>query len=93
MAALRDLGLSPYEVLRIATHNGGMFIERHVDEPLRFGTVAAGQRADLLLLEANPLDDLAHIKQRVAVMTRGRLYREDYLQRGLAEIAAAYADR
>ncbi len=57
----------------------------------RFGRVAVGQRADLLLLEANPLRSLENVKRRVAVMARGRLYMADDLQAGIEELAARYA--
>ena len=37
-----------------------------------FGTVAAGQRADLLLVAGNPLENLAVLKRPSGVMVRGR---------------------
>jgi ABC-type uncharacterized transport system ATPase subunit len=53
--------------------------------------VAPGQRADLLLLGTNPLDDLANLADRVGVMVRGRWVSEDEIQAGLAAIAAKHA--
>jgi len=51
-----------------------------------FGTVDVGKRADLLLLEANPLSDIGNIKQRAGVMLRGRWLPETALRERLAEI-------
>lgn len=87
----RELGLSPYQVLELATRNAGDFVEEHVPETSRFGRVEVGRRADLLLLEANPLESLENVGRRVGIMARGRLYLEDELQAGIEELAARYA--
>ena len=63
----------------------GSPFEREVHDVL----VAAGHRADLVLLNANPLADIAHVVQRAGVMLRGRWLPEAELQAGLAKIAAA----
>lgn len=91
LATVQDeLGLSTYEVLQLATRNPGDFVEEHVPGTSRFGRVEVGRRADLLLLEANPLESLENVKRRAAVMARGRLYMEDALQAGIEELAARY---
>lgn len=77
-------GMAPYEVLRSATKNIGEYFKAKD----QFGTVAAGQRADLVLLEANPLTDVANVAKRAGVMLRGRWLPESELQAGLAKIAA-----
>jgi imidazolonepropionase-like amidohydrolase len=68
------LGLRPYEVLVLATRNAGEFIEARIPGTERFGVVEVGARADLLLLEGNPLADLARLEQPTGVMARGRWY-------------------
>ena len=78
-------GLTPYQVLRSATKNVGDYFKTKDT----FGLVAAGHRADLVLLNANPLTDIAHVAQRAGVMLRGRWLPESELQAGLAKIAAA----
>ncbi len=88
---LRELvkaGLSPYEALAAGTRNAGDFISQHVDPAARFGTVALGQRADLLLVEGNPLEGLEHLAQPLGVMVRGRWFPREQLQK-LRERAAA----
>ncbi len=55
--------------------------------------VAVGQRADLLLLDANPLDDVRNVRKRVGVMVRGRWLTDAELRRRLAEVAQAYSSK
>jgi len=82
---MADAGMSPYEILRSGTASvGGYFQDKD-----KFGLVAPGHRADLLLLEGNPLDDAANIARRAGVMVRGRWIPESEIQGKLAEIAAA----
>jgi len=52
--------------------------------------VAAGQRADLLLLSGNPLADLANVARRAGVMVNGRWLPEADIRARLERIAAAY---
>ncbi len=64
-------GLSRYQALSAATRAPGAFIERtkHGD---RFGLVATGCRADLILSAQNPLDSLATLRKPLGVMAAGR---------------------
>ena len=81
---MRDAGLTPEQVLVTGTRNVGAYF-RTAD---RFGTVAPGQRADLLLLDADPRADLANLTRRSGVMLRGRWLPEPEIQRRLEAIAA-----
>lgn len=65
---LVEAGLSPYEALRTATVEPARFLGR-ADE---FGMIAPGQRADLVLLAANPLSDIKAIREPLGVMLRGQ---------------------
>ncbi len=67
LAEFAAAGLSPYEVLRIATVEAAEFLG-HADE---FGTVEVGRRADLLLVDTNPLDDVAALRGLRGVVLRG----------------------
>lgn len=82
-------GLTPYQVLATGTRNPA----RYFGTPDAFGTVAPGRRADLILLEADPLEDIAHVQQRVGVMVRGKWLPEEAIQARLEEIAAQVANR
>jgi imidazolonepropionase-like amidohydrolase len=82
-----EVGMTPFEVLRTGTVNVARFFGIE-DEA---GTVAAGRNADLLLLDANPLDDITAIERNAGVMIDGRWLSPDYLRQRLDEIAARNA--
>jgi imidazolonepropionase-like amidohydrolase len=81
-----DIGLSPYNTLRTTTYNPALYLNK-LDE---FGTVEVGKRADLLLLEANPLVDITNTRQIAGVMVGGRWYTRADLDLMLDEVANAY---
>ncbi|MFD1467793.1 amidohydrolase family protein [Hymenobacter caeli] len=70
LGLLVQAGLTPAQALRAATVNGARFM----GVAGRTGTVAVGKDADLLLLAANPLADIANVKRIAAVVLRGRAY-------------------
>lgn len=89
---LEDLvaaGLTPYEALRAATVNAAEFLS--VGD--RQGTVAVGQRADLLLLEQNPLSDVRNVSRRAGVVLRGRWMPEPELRAMMEALVRSYARR
>jgi imidazolonepropionase-like amidohydrolase len=86
LPAMKAAGMSNFAILQCATKNVGDYYAA-VD---KFGTVAAGQRADLLLVTANPLTDLANLQKRAGVMVRGRWLPESEIQTRLEKIAAGY---
>ena len=53
------------------------------------GTVEAGKNADLVVLDANPLDDAAHLHAVVGVVRAGSFYSETDLARMQDRLAAA----
>lgn len=86
-ARMADAGMSPYEILRSGTANVGRYFGEWDD----FGTVATGKRADLVLLDSNPLDDWRSLSAIAGVMTRGRWISAAEIQAGLERIAASRA--
>jgi imidazolonepropionase-like amidohydrolase len=88
---MRRSGLSPYQVLQSGTVNVGRYTREVLGKPGNFGTVAAGLRADLVLLDANPLTDLNNITRRAGVMARGRWFTAAELNAGLEAMAARHA--
>lgn len=83
---LRDLvaaGLTPYEALKTATVNAAEFLQR-----ADAGTVDAGKRADLILLDANPLVDIANTSRISGVMAGGRWMSKSDLQKMMDEVSA-----
>jgi imidazolonepropionase-like amidohydrolase len=81
LAELVAAGLTPFEALRAATANAADFLA----VPGQRGLVAAGQKADLLLLDANPLENIANTRHIAGVMLRGRWLAGDDLSRLLEE--------
>jgi hypothetical protein len=55
-----------------------------------FGTIEVGKRADLILLDKNPLTDVNHLQERSGVMLRGRWFSEEQLQTMLDSLAESY---
>ena len=92
---LRNLvaaGLSPYEALRTATVDAHAFLASVLGDVDPFGTIEPGRRADLILLEANPLEDVGNVRRRVGVMVAGRWLAEAELASRLEEIAERYRE-
>lgn len=77
-----ELGVSPYEALVAATRSAAAYLGRE-----DFGTVEVGKRADLVLLEANPLEDIRNTRKIAGVMARGRWLDEADLRSLLARSA------
>ena len=69
-------GFTPLEALQTATLNPAKFYNKLND----FGTVQPGRIADLVLLEANPLDNIANTRKITAVITDGRYLSQQDLE-------------
>lgn len=74
-------GLFPLETLRTATVNPSKFFDRE----RQMGSVEAGKLADLVILDANPLADIANTQQISAVILKGRYLPRAALNRLLEE--------
>jgi imidazolonepropionase-like amidohydrolase len=77
-------GFTPLEALQTATLNPAKFLDRLAD----FGTVEKGKIADLVLLDANPLDDIRNTRRISAVVANGAYYSRERLDRILADVEA-----
>jgi tetratricopeptide (TPR) repeat protein len=84
---LTKCGLSPYEALKTATINPATYL-RHAQD---FGTVEVGKRADLLLLNANPLEKIGNTRQIAGVMLRGQWFDQQKTTAMLNDVAETYA--
>jgi imidazolonepropionase-like amidohydrolase len=78
MELLAKAGLSPMEVIVTATRMGAEMLGA---ENL-FGTIEAEKRADLIILNANPLDDIRNTRTIEAVIKDGRLLDRNKLIEG-----------
>ena len=84
MQSLSEAGLPNYAVLEAATKNGAEVLGGIKE----FGTIEKGKRADLLLLEANPLEKISNTKQIAGVMARGRWFSKSDLRKMLETVEA-----
>ena len=83
---MRDAGMSPYEILKSGTVNVGQYFAKQDS----FGTIEPGKRADLVLLNANPLEDISNVGKIEGVMVLGRWHSRADLDARLAEIEKKY---
>ena len=83
LAWLVKAGLTPMEALVAGTRNGAEAVGRLSD----LGTIEKGKFADLVLLNADPLADIANTQKIAAVIANGRLFKREALDALLAQVA------
>ncbi len=86
MIDLRDAGLSNYAALETATRNPALFFGTFA----KTGTIEKSKRADLVLLDANPLEDVANTQKRAGVMLKGKYYSQAEMDQWLEAIAPRF---
>ena len=87
LALFVSAGLTPMQALQTATRNPAEFMGRLDD----MGTVAKGKLADLVLLDANPLDDISNTRRIHAVVLAGHYFDRGDLDRMLKDVERAAA--
>lgn len=87
LLVMADADMTPYEIMVTGTRNVG----RYFADTDTFGLVAEGHRADLLLVNANPFNDVAHIADHAGVMIRGRWLSPDVIAQRLEVIEKRHA--
>src|SRR5687768_8031857 len=87
LKALADAGLSNYAVLEAGTRNA----HEYFGTISKLGTIEKGKQADLILLNANPLENIAATENRAGVMLKGKWYTQAELNGWLDEIAPKIA--
>ena len=80
-------GLTPLQALQTATLNPARFMGREAE----LGTVSEGKLADLVLLDANPLDDIVNTQKIRGVVLAGRYFDRPALDRMLHQVERAAA--
>jgi imidazolonepropionase-like amidohydrolase len=85
LANFVEAGFSPMESLQTATSNPAKFLGTESTS----GSIEAGKIADLVLLRANPLDDIHNTRKIDAVIAHGRFFDRAALDRLLAEVEAS----
>lgn len=84
LGLLVKAGLTPMQALQAATLNPARFLGTEKD----FGTIEEGKVADLLLLDANPLEDIGNTRKIASVVYGGRLYSKADLDQMLSQVEA-----
>ena len=84
---LESVGLSPLKVLQMATCNGAEFLNKQDT----LGSVSEGKTADLVLLEANPLESVQHLHALWGVVRNGRFYSHERMLDMRQEVAQRVA--
>jgi imidazolonepropionase-like amidohydrolase len=78
-------GFTPLAALQTATLNPAKFLGKETE----LGTIAKGKLADLVLLDRNPLDNIANTDKIAAVIVNGRYLARAELDKMLAGVVAA----
>jgi imidazolonepropionase-like amidohydrolase len=79
MEYMTRAGLTPVQVLRSATTNGAKAMRMEND----IGAIAPGRYADLVVLDANPLDSVDNLSRASLVMKGGKLFRPEELMKSI----------
>jgi imidazolonepropionase-like amidohydrolase len=85
LSAMVAGGMTPAAALQTATINPARYLGRETT----LGTIARGKSADLVLLDANPLEDIANVRRIRSVVSAGRLLDRSALDQLLAQAKAA----
>jgi imidazolonepropionase-like amidohydrolase len=85
LANFVEAGFTPMESLQTATSNPAKFLEMEAN----FGSVEPGKVADLVLLRANPLEDIRNTQKINLVIAQGRLFDRAALDQILMKVEAA----
>jgi len=79
LVLLVEAGLEPMQALQTATINAATMVGREGD----FGSVEPGKVADLVILDANPLENIGNIRRVFKVIKGGVLHDPEYISNGL----------
>lgn len=86
LLAMRQSGMSNWQIIQASTINGAKVLGKEKE----FGSIAAGKKANLILLNGNPLDSLANLTKIYKVINRGVVFDPDTL---VAETPVALVQR
>jgi hypothetical protein len=84
LGLLVQAGLSPLQALQAATLNPARFLGKEKD----LGTIETGKLADLVLLDANPLEEIGNTRKIAAVVYAGKLFPRASLDEMLTQVEA-----
>lgn len=64
------IGITPLEALKTSTYNGARFLKKEND----YGSTTVGKTADIVILEANPLEDISHTEKVMYVIKNNTVH-------------------
>lgn len=82
LKALAEAGLSNAEAIKTSIVNGPEFMEG----TNQYGEIASGYKADILILDGNPLEDLENLKKIYSVVKSGKVYDKKKLENMLKDL-------
>lgn len=83
---MTESGIPTYEVIKMTTINAALAMNKDTE----FGSVEVGKRADLLLLNSNPLDNIENLQNRSGLMIRGIWLSEEEIKKITDKIKLAF---
>lgn len=83
MLAMAGAGMKPYAILKAGTASVGEYLKAKD----AFGTISAGKRADAVMLDANPLEDVGNYSKISGVLLRGKWLSRGDLDARLEKVA------
>jgi imidazolonepropionase-like amidohydrolase len=87
LAVMVESGIPPLAILESGSRNVSRYAAEELGYEGVFGSVVPGARADLVLVEGNPLEDLGRLRDPAGVMVRGRWLPRELIRSRLDEIA------
>lgn len=92
IAVMAEAGLTNHQVLRSGTAAVARYAAEELGRDGNFGTVVVGNRADLVLLEGDPLEDLTNLARRAGVMVKGHWLPASAIEEGLEALARKHGE-
>ena len=83
---MSEIGIPNYEVLKMTTINAALAMNKETE----FGTIEVGKRADLLLLNSNPLDKIENLQDKNGLMVRGIWLSEEEIKKLTDKVKLAF---
>ena len=86
LKAMQNSGMTNWQILQASTINGAKILNKENE----FGTVTVGKKANLILLDANPIENIENITKIYRVINKGVVFDPDTL---IKETTSALAQR
>jgi imidazolonepropionase-like amidohydrolase len=83
---LVEIGLTPFEALRTSTTRPFEYL----GEIDKAGTIEVGKQSDMVLVDANPLEDITGASKVSGVLMRGRWIGSDEIKKRMKDIEASF---